>query len=410
MEKVSAMKKVALFLMIVGLAVAMVACQGAVGPKGDKGDDGADGADGAAGQSGLDGIDALGEKPGAVKVLAFNNAVDTPPESDAVSALTISMHDYFVGGNNPKFSATGGGDLVALAWDDAGVELTITVTRVAATGAFPDASDLSLVELTAKDGDGRSAGVELTLRDNAPPEATTTELIDIRLGLQEDKLTMARTAGTWTCNTLHSCTASLVELFSAPMDDADANDVLTYEATSEDDSKVAVSVDGSMLTITAVATTAVTADDGTTTNGVAQAVAVTIKATDAGDLSVTREDLFSVLVDSPPTLENAVPHAATYALEEDMLGVEMYTLVNEAELTRVFKDDLGGMIDVTSNSSDLEIASAATDTALVLTVKTRGRVTITLIGTEPTDGLTAYTADGVGQTATQEITFEVVAP
>ena len=49
MEKVSAMKKVALFLMIVGLTVAMVACQGAVGPKGDDGDDGADGADGAAG-------------------------------------------------------------------------------------------------------------------------------------------------------------------------------------------------------------------------------------------------------------------------------------------------------------------------------------------------------------------------
>ena len=41
MEKVSAMKKVALFLMIVGLAVAMVACQGAVGPKaGDQGDQG----------------------------------------------------------------------------------------------------------------------------------------------------------------------------------------------------------------------------------------------------------------------------------------------------------------------------------------------------------------------------------
>ena len=40
MEKVSAMKKIALFMMIVGLAVALVACQGPVGKPGDKGETG----------------------------------------------------------------------------------------------------------------------------------------------------------------------------------------------------------------------------------------------------------------------------------------------------------------------------------------------------------------------------------
>ena len=410
MEKVSAMKKVALFLMIVGLAVAMVACQGAVGPKGD----GADGADGAAGQSGLDGIDALGEKPGAVKVLAFNNAVATP-ESDAVSERTISMHDYFVGGNEPKFSATGGGTAVALAWDDAGVELTITVTRDATSKEFPAAANLTPVELTAKDGDGRSARVDVSLRDNEPPTATGTPLANIRIGLQKDKLTTARDTPTgWMCTTSHSCTASLKDLFQAP--DNEMDDVLTYEATSDDTSKVAVSVDGDMLTITAIATTAVTADD-TTTNVAAQAVEVTLKATDAGDLSVTHTTPVSVLVDSPPTLKNVVPFAATYALTKDTLGEAKYTLVNAAELGRVFEDD-GVAVAVTSTSilattSDDAIATAEADATdgFVITVKARGMVTITLTATEGDGGDdNNYETGGVGQTAKQEITFEVVAP
>ena len=43
MEKVSAMKKIALFMMIVGLAVALVACEGPVGTPGEKGREGRQG-------------------------------------------------------------------------------------------------------------------------------------------------------------------------------------------------------------------------------------------------------------------------------------------------------------------------------------------------------------------------------
>ena len=363
------------------------------------------------GQSGLDGIDALGEKPGAVTVLAFNNAVTTPPESDAVSERTISMHDYFVGGNEPKFSATGGGTAVALAWDDAGVELTITVTRADDDAeTFP--TTVSPVVLTAEDDDGRSASVEVMLRANLPPTAISAPG-NIRIGLQQDKLTTARNTPTpWTCNTSHICTRSLAPLFESG-DTGDLKDVLTYEATSDDTSKVAASVDGDMLTITAIATTAVTADD-TTTNGADEAVEVTLKATDAGDLSVTHETKVSVLVDSPPTLKNAVPFAATYALTE-ALAMKPYTLVNAAELGRVFEDD-GVAVAVTSESisttsSDDAIASATTNNGLVITVKARGMVTITLTATEGDGGNdNDYGTGGVGQTAKQEITFEVVAP
>ena len=183
-----------------------------------------------------------------------------------------------------------------------GHNLTITVTRTA--GAFPQV--VTAVVLTAEDDDGRYATASLTLRGNDPPTADNNEdLDDIRLGLQTDELTTARTVGTdeWTCNTSHSCTASLMGLFNAPT--GDTGDKLKYEATSGDETKVAVSVDGDMITITAMATTAETEGD-MTTNGADQAVGVTIKATDAGGLSATSEDLFSVLVDSPPTLENPV--------------------------------------------------------------------------------------------------------
>ena len=358
MEKVSAMKKVALFLMIVGLAVAMVACQGAVGPKGDKGDQGdpgTPGTEGTAGTPGTPGIDALGEKPGADKSLAFNNAVASP-ESDAVSALTISMHDYFVGGNEPMFSATGGGTDVALAWDDAGVELTITVTRNA-QGEFP--SGTTAVTLTAKDDDGRSAEVVVTLRANEPPTASNT-LANLRIGLQQDKLTPARNAPSPPGRAILPTFAPRPwrSLFEAPSGEA-TDDVLTYEATSDDTSKVVASVDGDMLTITAIATTAVTADT-TTTNGEDQAVEVTLKATDAGGLSVTHGTPVSVLVDSPPTLENAVPHAATYALTED-------TLVMRRRIPSSTQDELGPacsrmtadgipISSVTAPSSDDDIA------------------------------------------------------
>ena len=188
-----------------------------------------------------------------------------------------------------------------------------------------------------------------------------------------------------------------------------AVDVLIYEATSDDTSKVVASVDDDMLTITAIATTAVTAADDTTTNGAAQAVKVTLKATDAGDLSVTHETPVSVLVDSPPTLKSPVPHAATYSLEVNLAN-KMYTLMNAAELARVFEDDGGTIDSIIPTTSDAAIAEADTATGLVITVKARGMVTITLTATEGTGGYNLYTAGGVGQTAKQEITFEVVAP
>ena len=117
MEKVNAMKKVALFMMIVGLAVVFTACQGAVGPAGDDGTDGTPGDPGAQGPEGAqgpqgppgfshlitkesakplwinDGVPARGTVPIGT-MLTGHDGVDVPLPT------TINPRDFFLGGTD----------------------------------------------------------------------------------------------------------------------------------------------------------------------------------------------------------------------------------------------------------------------------------------------------------------------
>ena len=109
MEKVNAMKKIALFLMIVGLAVAMVACQGPVGKPGSDGQDGSDGSEGSEGSEGPEGpegpqgppgigvLEALGGSGHAnTTVAVFINNNDDGETGDL--PRTIDLSKYFRGG------------------------------------------------------------------------------------------------------------------------------------------------------------------------------------------------------------------------------------------------------------------------------------------------------------------------
>ena len=102
MEKVSAMKKVALFLMIVGLAVALVACEGPVGTPGEKGEKGDKGDTGES-TTGPPGFTALQLKGAAPFVLI--NDVDGDDEGTVADepgeAQTIDLTTYFRGGTSP---------------------------------------------------------------------------------------------------------------------------------------------------------------------------------------------------------------------------------------------------------------------------------------------------------------------
>ena len=89
MEKVSAMKKIALFLMVVALAVVFTACQGAVGKAGDDGtagDSGTQGTPGAPGAPGPLGFSRLVVKE-RVKPLWVNNGPDARRKSTIGTSL-----------------------------------------------------------------------------------------------------------------------------------------------------------------------------------------------------------------------------------------------------------------------------------------------------------------------------------
>ena len=104
MEKVNAMKKIALFMMIVGLAVAMVACQGAVGKAGDGGATGPTGPSGPSGPPGRDGtsplhligvtVSATGLNLTAIETV--NNGVDAddPNEVTVGPPTTVDLATY----------------------------------------------------------------------------------------------------------------------------------------------------------------------------------------------------------------------------------------------------------------------------------------------------------------------------
>ena len=90
MEKVSAMKKIALFLMVVALAVVFTACQGAVGKAGDDGtagDSGTQGTPGAPGAPGPLGFSQLVVRRNDVKPLWVNNGPDARGKSTIGTSL-----------------------------------------------------------------------------------------------------------------------------------------------------------------------------------------------------------------------------------------------------------------------------------------------------------------------------------
>ena len=112
MEKVNAMKKIALFMMIVGLAVALVACQGAVGPKGPAGPTGPSGPSGPSGtipiaDQPVDAFVALAPVKLAELGLSPILINDGPPVAGTTTGQLgtvptgLSVADYFRGGYLP---------------------------------------------------------------------------------------------------------------------------------------------------------------------------------------------------------------------------------------------------------------------------------------------------------------------
>ena len=416
------MKFAAFISLIVSVAVLFAACAGAVGPpgpagpqgpKGDDGTDGMPGTTGPTGPTGSDGIDAL--QPISGPALIFNNEVG---DTAAVTELTIDMLDYFTGGNNTMVVPGDAPSGASATVEEGTSMLTVTIARTG-NNAFADsttAGEWQELKLMASDQDGRKAEYTLMLRTNAAPTLATPVLEAIRIGTSMDEYpdtdddgdsNPRTTTGTpqYTCPMYYKCSVSLATLF----EDADLTaerETLVYSVES-DSTAVVASVDKSgNLTIQGMSSTG--SDPAT----------LTIMVEDAGGLSPTGDPkTVDVHVDAAPTIAKTIPFATSYSLGENR-ATKVYVLLNANEVADLFSDPEGATpIAPSYDADDTDIAelSISTETAtqgsLILTVKqaTEGEMTsVTIIGTEPTAGVSDATAAGIGQMVKQKASFVVV--
>ena len=423
MEKVSAMKKVALFLMIVGLAVAIVACQGAVGPQGPKGDDGDDGADGTTGGPGPAGTGAFQGVSNPDAVLYNDEELKTGEVAliagGTSNVITIKAATYFVGGTGP-YEYEKVGDFVdndaegtTPATDtvtDAKVDKTtgdLTFKIVAPTQAGDDnlfAEETAYTEgfrITVKATDTAtdiSATSDVIIRLNRAPQLAAATTGTLLLGTQAaDRGTeLEAVVGTHAdCTKINECELAV---FTDDDDWTVTVASMTVEGVADTTKVSAVEADG-RVTLMGMSSTWDPGDPDADepVAAIFKSVIVNLVATDSKGLETKAS--VTVNVDAAPSLSDIgmAIDGATYNVEGT------YTLTT-ADGTAFFKDDGVDQteIDVTGDQGNAGIATVATDTGIVVSGITAGQsTTIKLTATEGGNA-------GLGQTAVIEFTAKVV--
>jgi hypothetical protein len=308
--------------MIVGLAVAMVACQGAVGPKGDPGDPGDTGDTGAQGPQGPPGAAALTLRQGVNLIVSINDGEDqggTATVGD--DAVTRDMSSFFAGGTaGVKYSASApetfdadGPDETAMDEADNQVEvsddeMTVTITLKEGATQYDPALGYPVVITATDDSQGIMHTQTLkVVRNMAPASGTGTAVIPNlligALGAETPEDSAWPGGEIYTCAMLNSCEFTPIVTSST---DADATDShfhdfgdLTYEVVSSDMAKVEV-MGGKTITIIGKASTAVTPEGGQLSNTFAdQGVTITVTAVDGGTRK-SESKSFMVIVNAPP--------------------------------------------------------------------------------------------------------------
>ena len=308
MEKVSAMKKVALFLMIVGLAVAMVACQGAVGPKGDKGDDGADGVAGTDGTAGTDAFQPLSLKATSPSVVITDGTdPDDATEAVAGGAQTIDLADYIRGTADRKYG-TPANSQETVAEQIFVAKLEGSMLTITPKVPQPEDNIAYRVEtfmvMISDGGESTAIPLEIPARRNRKPVTPQTDGMGT-VGTQAPAMAPDSVPA---CPAANECYVDVI--FTDP-DGADPNaaeEKLSFTATSGDTSKVEVVsydnavTDGETQPLVArvvVKGVASTFDaDADPTTGM---VEVTIVATDEGGATV--RGTANITVDGAPTAD-----------------------------------------------------------------------------------------------------------
>ena len=183
MEKVNVMKKIALFMMIAGLAVTMVACQGAVGPQGPPGDDGDDGSDGPPGS---DAISPLVNTK-ASDTFYINNVVDDGEIVLGTLPAAFDAGTYFRGGRGTlKFKDTSEGT-------SAIVDIVVTEGGMV---SFTAKEQLDVIPMSAYE-DGDEFKIQATDEDDlSAPELVITVKRNARPTTQDADQSLPITVGT----------------------------------------------------------------------------------------------------------------------------------------------------------------------------------------------------------------------
>ena len=192
MKTAGVMKRIALAFMVMAMAVAMVACQGAVGKAGADGADGQTGPQGPKGDSGDDAVTPLQAYPndkGQLDLLINDGpevALGTPPA--AFSALM-----YFMGGHKPvKVTSDGVPDADAAAFSVEVTDGMVTIKKKTGTPtdtAYDYAAtggDSFMVNAEDDKGFRVDPPVTVTVRRNkAPVVVTPTDPLTVTVGTQD---------------------------------------------------------------------------------------------------------------------------------------------------------------------------------------------------------------------------------
>ena len=228
---------------------------------------------------------------------------------------------------------------------------TATLSVPIASDADVDDGETFVVSITpgANDTDwtmapSGSASATVTISGQAAPStspAVSTEIADVTLVKVGGKATVA---------------------LGDHLSDADG-DALTYQATSSDPAKVAVSVDNDAGALTVTGAAHGSAD-------------VTVTATD--DDSNSASDTFAVTVKAAPVVASAI---------SDVSGLEVGA-EQDVSLSGVFSDGDGDALTITAQSSDdnkATVAVASDGSKLTLTGVAEGTVTITVTAQDADD-------------------------
>ena len=440
--KVSVIKKIAFLVMTMALAVAMVACSGAVGKPGPEGPKGDPGGEPAGTPDPGDPTTTLGPMPVQIVeqigslAFTFNDDAKKKIDSDPRMIMLAGKHVYPSTGVMYELVEPSSmvSDMVDAKVDGSTGELTVMLKEAAKYEAnqlkVKASNDINSTELSFMVRRNRPPRVAMVYGTGTPPEDSRLPIEDVWVGTMEPKELAVTTdckladAGK-KCISVHigasAPDALEIAVANSPFFHDDPGDKLELvpERLSASNAKRLMVEGGSTVTLMGKDTTFVTNDSGTDTN----AVTVSFRAVDANGLeSEDAVEAIVVRVDKAPSVTKKI---GTRLITIGQDGTRMSTVMAIAEY---FTDDrLAATLEYLTMSDNPEIAildlngattaggehdksefKAISVADLVIIGVNPGEAMITVRAVETLDTNGAARADTGGLKQTVDQTFKVV--